>query len=213
MARRRAIGEILVEMGVVTPQQILEALRQQMGGDTRKLGEILVAMGFCAAEDVTAALAEKAEIDGMKVRLTKPEIVDRRPDGQGEPSVRYLTTWRGEFEGGPDQWWREAFAMWAELGLEGICSFGITTGGYEFECGEDQIDNIMEKLVKAAKRARVTGDRSKAEYMHHENTHKLFLKVEMIKRGQLAQAEEDEQEAERHKLQERMAKKFKSLED
>ncbi len=103
--------------------------------------------------------------------------------------------------------------MWAELGLVVNCSFRIATSGYEFECGEDQIDDIMEKLVKAAKRAEVTGDRSKAEYMRHENTHKLFLKVEMIKRGLLAQAEGDEQEAERRKLQERMAKKFGDLQE
>jgi hypothetical protein len=210
VATRRAIGEILVEMGVVTPQQIQEALRQQMCGDTRKLGEILVEMGFCATEDVTAALAEQAESDGMKVCLTKPELVDRRPNGQGGPSGRYLTTWRGEFEGGPpDRWWREAFAMWAGEVLQGICSFRITTAGYEFECGEDRIDDIMEKLVTAARKAEVTGDRNKAKDMHHENTQRLFLKVDEL----LAQAKAAEQEAERRKLQERMAKKFGNLEE
>ncbi len=146
--------------------------------------------------------------DAMKVRLTKPELVDRRPDDQSGLSGRYLTTWRGQFEGGPDQWWREAFAMWAGEDLQGICGFRITTEGYEFECGEDQIDDIMEKLVTAANKAGVTGDRNKARDMHHEDTHKLFLKVDEL----VAQAKAAGQEAERRKLQERMANRFKGLE-
>ncbi len=211
MATHRTIGEILVKMGVVTPQQIQEALRQQMGGDTRKLGEILVEMGFCATEDVTAALAEQAESDGMKVCLTAPELVDRRPDGQSGPSGRHLTTWQGEFEGAPDRWWREAFAMWAGEVLQGVCSFRITTAGYEFECGEDQIDDVTEKLV-AAKKAGVTGDRNRAKDMGHRETLALFGQVEAIKRKLLSVTEAGEQEAERRKLQERMARKFKDLE-
>ena len=209
MATRRAIGGILVEMGVVTPQQIQEALRQQMGGDTRKLGEILVEMGLCATEDVTAALAKQAESDGMKVCLTKPELLDRGPDGQSGPSGRHIMTWQGEFEGAPDQWWREAFAMWVGEDIQGICTFRITTAGYEFECDEDQIDDIMEKLVAAAKKAEITGGRSRARDAGHQDTHQLFLKVDEL----LAQAKAAEQEAEQRKLQERTAQKFKSLEE
>ncbi len=225
MAMRRTIGEILVKMGVVIREQIGEALRQQIGGDTRKLGEILVAMGFCATEDVTAALTEQAESDGMKVCLTKPELVDRRPDGQlasgsagvrlnagqSGPSGRYLTTWYGEFEGATDRWWREAFAMWIGEDLQGICSFRITTTGYEFECGEDQIDDIMAKLVAAARKAGVTGDRNRAKERKHADTLALFGQVEAIKRERLAQTEEAEQDAARRKLHERMARKFKGL--
>ncbi len=209
MATHRTIGEILVKMGVVTPQQIQEALRQQMGGDTHKLGEILVEMGSCATEDVTAALAEQAESDGTKVRLTKPRIVDRRPGGQSGVSGRYLTTWHGEFEGAPDRWWREAFAMWAGEVLQGICGFRITTAGYEFECGEDQIDDIMEKLVAAARKAGPTAERNKAKDTGHQETLALFAKADEL----VAQAKAAEREAERRKLQERLAKKFKSLEE
>jgi len=62
-AARRMIGEILVEMGVATPQQIQQALRQQMSGEAKKLGEILVSQGVCNAEDVTRALAEQHELE------------------------------------------------------------------------------------------------------------------------------------------------------
>jgi type IV pilus assembly protein PilB len=59
MAARRMIGEILAELGLVTPQQIQQALKQQMGGDTKKLGEILVELGVCSIEDITMALADQ----------------------------------------------------------------------------------------------------------------------------------------------------------
>ncbi len=208
MPPRRAIGEILVEMAVVTPQQIQEGLRQQMSGDTRKLGEILVETGYCAAGDVTTALAEQAKSVGMKVRLTAPELVDRKPDGQSGPSGRCLTTWQGEFEGSPDRWWREAFAMWAGENLQDTCSFRITTAGYEFECGEGQINDVIGKLVAAARKAGVTGERNKAKDRKHEDTLALFAKADEL----VAQAKAAEREAERCTLQERMAKKFKSLE-
>jgi len=57
------IGEILVELGVVNVQQIQQALRQQMNGDTKKIGEILVEEGICTTEDITQALAEQHELD------------------------------------------------------------------------------------------------------------------------------------------------------
>ena len=62
-AARRMLGEILVELGVVSVQQIQQALRQQMNGDTKKIGEILVEEGICTTEDITQALAEQHELD------------------------------------------------------------------------------------------------------------------------------------------------------
>lgn len=81
MATRRMIGEILAEMGVVTPQQIQQALREQMNGDTRKIGEILVEIGVCATEDVTAALAEQAEIEMVDLDSVEVprEVIDMVP--------------------------------------------------------------------------------------------------------------------------------------
>jgi type IV pilus assembly protein PilB len=62
-AARRMIGEILVDMGISTPQQIQQALRQQMSGDTRKIGEILIDQGVCTSEDITLGLAEQHELE------------------------------------------------------------------------------------------------------------------------------------------------------
>ncbi len=148
----------------------------------------------------------------MKVGLKAPELVDRKPDAQSGVSGRHLTTWRGEFDGAPDRWWREAFAMWAGEVLQGICIFSITTEGYEFECGEDQIEDITEKLVTAAVRAEPTAARNRAKEKKHSDTLALFRKVEELKRELLAQAEAAGKDAARRELQERMARKFKSLE-
>ncbi len=62
-AARRMIGEILVELGVVSVQQVQQTLRQQMSGNTKKIGEILVEEGICTTEDITQALAEQHELD------------------------------------------------------------------------------------------------------------------------------------------------------
>ena len=150
--------------------------------------------------------------DAMKVRLRRPEVIERRPDGQGGPSGRHLTTWQGEFEGAPDRWWREAFAMLVGEDLQGVCGFRITTAGYEFECGEDQIDDVIERLVAAAGRAGPRAERNKAKDRKHEDTLRLFARVEEIKNKMLAEANVAEQVAARRKLQEQMAEKFKGLE-
>ncbi len=148
----------------------------------------------------------------MKVRLRRPEVIERRPEAQGGPSGRHLTTWQGEFEGRPDRWWREAFAMLVGEDLQGVCGFRITTAGYEFECGEDQIDDVIERLVAAAGRAGPRAERNKAKDRRHEDTLRLFAKVEEIKNKMHEEAEAVEQVAARRKLQEEMAEKFKSLE-
>jgi len=49
------IGGLLVDGGVVEPQDLALALQEQERGDRRRLGEILVALGFCRQDDVNAA--------------------------------------------------------------------------------------------------------------------------------------------------------------
>ena len=49
------IGGVLVERGLVSPDNISIALDSQVKGDKRKLGDILVALGFAKIEDIAAA--------------------------------------------------------------------------------------------------------------------------------------------------------------
>lgn len=70
----KRIGEILVEMGVVTPGEVEEALvaKQQDEHKKRKMGEMLVKLKMCNEEDVAKGLAVQA---GKKYcNLSKLEI-------------------------------------------------------------------------------------------------------------------------------------------
>ena len=60
---RKLIGEILVEMGAVTQDQVREALeiKRRKGGAT---GAVLVELGYCADSDISMALAVQS---GMKI--------------------------------------------------------------------------------------------------------------------------------------------------
>jgi type IV pilus assembly protein PilB len=68
---RKLIGQILVEMGVVTEDQVREALeiKRRKGGAT---GAVLVELGYCLDRDISMALAVQS---GMKVvNLDEAEI-------------------------------------------------------------------------------------------------------------------------------------------
>ncbi len=62
-AARRMIGEILVDMGVVTTQHVQQALKQQMSGEMKKIGEMFVEQGLCTTDDITRALAEQHDLE------------------------------------------------------------------------------------------------------------------------------------------------------
>lgn len=49
------MGGVLVEQGVVGPEDVARALQLQQGGDPRRLGEILVGLGLAKPEEVLAA--------------------------------------------------------------------------------------------------------------------------------------------------------------
>lgn len=64
---RRRIGEVLLEEGVVTRDQLEEALRVQK----RKLGEILVDLGACKPEDLDRA------VELQKLGATRADVYRR----------------------------------------------------------------------------------------------------------------------------------------
>ena len=55
----RRIGEILIEMGVVTKEQLDEALTVQEENPTKRIGEILIELGYAKEEDIARALARQ----------------------------------------------------------------------------------------------------------------------------------------------------------
>lgn len=61
------LGEILVDRGLITPEDAAEALDEQQRGDPRHIGEILVEQGVVAPQDVVEALATQQDVRGATV--------------------------------------------------------------------------------------------------------------------------------------------------
>ena len=78
--KRRRLGEILVEWGVVTPAVIDEALNHAQK-ERLRLGEALVALGLADEEDVTKALATQFDMEYMDLERTVvvPELLNELP--------------------------------------------------------------------------------------------------------------------------------------
>ena len=81
---RRFIGEILMDMGCVTQENIDAALEKQMNGEKAKIGEVFVAEGLCAANDITTALAEQFQMEMVEIEgLDIPrDVINMVPEEQ-----------------------------------------------------------------------------------------------------------------------------------
>lgn len=64
--RRQLIGEILVEMGFTSLPAINEARRVQMYHAEKRLGEVLVELGRIRPEQLSAALARQSQSQGSR---------------------------------------------------------------------------------------------------------------------------------------------------
>jgi len=77
---RRFLGEILMDMGCVTLENIEAALEKQMNGEKAKIGEIFVADGLCDVNSITTALAEQfnmemVDLDGQEIAKSVVDMV------------------------------------------------------------------------------------------------------------------------------------------
>ena len=52
------IGRLLCDEDIITRRQLNQALQAQVKGDKRTIGEILVDKGFCSLEDITDVILE-----------------------------------------------------------------------------------------------------------------------------------------------------------
>ena len=74
---KRWMGEILIELGVITPEQLQEAVDEQALTPQRRLGAILVECGY-TTEDVVARVLAR-QLDLPFVRLTEQVVDDVAP--------------------------------------------------------------------------------------------------------------------------------------
>jgi hypothetical protein len=87
MARQRKLGEILVDLKVLTEADVERVLATvQRRGQRKKFGEMAVEMGLAREEDILAALAVQMELFPGIQRLSLPEILRHLQAPQAGPA-------------------------------------------------------------------------------------------------------------------------------
>ncbi len=71
----KKLGEILLEEDVITKKQLNKALDLQESGDKRKIGEILVELGYLTIEDMTDIMMHQASHAQDEVQKGKRDLV------------------------------------------------------------------------------------------------------------------------------------------
>jgi type IV pilus assembly protein PilB len=79
---RKQVGQILLARGVITQEQIEQAVQEQQSRNHRQLlGEIIVELGMATQDQVVEALAEAYNVPYAKLtpRLADPKVIDLVP--------------------------------------------------------------------------------------------------------------------------------------
>ncbi len=79
---KKKVGQILLERGLVTGEQIEQALAEQKtSGFNKLLGETIVDLGFCTEDQIVEALAEAYGMPYAKLttKLVDPRVIDELP--------------------------------------------------------------------------------------------------------------------------------------
>jgi predicted unusual protein kinase regulating ubiquinone biosynthesis (AarF/ABC1/UbiB family) len=67
------LGNLLMDADIITKRQLAQACQKQVNGDKRKLGEILVEMGYVTVEDLTEVVMEQANRAQLNAEKSKPK--------------------------------------------------------------------------------------------------------------------------------------------
>ena len=66
------LGELLMDADVITKRQLAKAIQRQVAGDTRRIGEILVEMGYVTVEDLTDIMLNNGHEDKVSEVVSAP---------------------------------------------------------------------------------------------------------------------------------------------
>ena len=66
------LGELLMDADVITKRQLAKAIQRQVAGDTRRIGEILVEMGYVTVEDLTDIMLNNGHEDKVREVVSEP---------------------------------------------------------------------------------------------------------------------------------------------
>lgn len=87
------LGKLLMDADIITKKQLAKAIKKQSNGDNRKLGEILVELGYVTVEDLTEVMMEQAGIaqsEGEKAKrdkLLQKQISKSKSKPKVEPPI------------------------------------------------------------------------------------------------------------------------------
>ena len=85
--QQKQIGEILVEKGLITREQLREALAHQQDHPDEKIGEVLVKLGFVSMKEVIQAYAEQVLMRyGGDDDEDLQELIQVPPEPNAEPT-------------------------------------------------------------------------------------------------------------------------------
>ena len=87
--RRRRLGDLLADAGVISHEQLQQALEAQRApGPRRRLGQTLISLGFVDERDIAVTLAEQLGLDtvDLSTLAMDPTIVRRLPQQLSERS-------------------------------------------------------------------------------------------------------------------------------
>ena len=81
------IGKLLCDEDIITKRQLNQALQAQIKGDKRALGEILVDKGFCTLDDITEVLMDEPQHEVKKEKVAKKVESKNEPVELSEEKV------------------------------------------------------------------------------------------------------------------------------
>ena len=81
------IGKLLCDEDIITKRQLNQALQAQIKGDKRALGEILVDKGFCTLDDITEVLMDEPQHEVKKEKVAKKIEEQNQPVELSEEKV------------------------------------------------------------------------------------------------------------------------------
>ena len=81
------IGKLLCDEDIITKRQLNQALQAQIKGGKRALGEILVDKGFCTLDDITEVLMDEPQHEVKKEKVAKKVEETNEPVELSEEKV------------------------------------------------------------------------------------------------------------------------------
>ena len=87
----KRLGNLLMDADIITKRQLAKAVQKQVKGDDRKLGEILIELGYVTIEDLTEVVMEqanKAQSESEKAkrdRLLQKQISKSKSKSKPKP--------------------------------------------------------------------------------------------------------------------------------